>query len=318
MRQYLEQRLTKWLRNRIPAAKAHQLTSQNIFIFPSLFGFAYLFTVLIIFLLGTNYQNNIILMFSFLLASIFVTTMILAFQNLNGLSVTRSAEPKGFAQQMSYLGVALESTKKHSYLEFEVELTRKDKKLLELYRPQLEPVMLDVPVFGASRGVKSLPRVRVSSRFPFGLFTTWTRLDLDCQWVTYPKPIMPQQDVITNQGSDDDSDGSQLINQGHDDFFQLEPYQPGQPLSQVAWKQLARSEQWLSKSYKGYLSKDVWLNFEQMPAQSFEERLSFLSALVSEYSQNQQSFGLIIPGQTIEPGQGKAHQDKCLLALARA
>ncbi|QOL25386.1 DUF58 domain-containing protein [Thalassotalea sp. LPB0316] len=315
---YLQERMLKWLKQRIPPARQHVLSSQNIFIFPSVFGFAYLFMVLVIFLLGTNYQNNIILMFSFLLASLFVTTMLISFQNLNKLALSIKNSPQGFAHQLSYLKLEIKSAKSHYFLRFAVEPVTSDTPWLMIEQLNNEQQNCNVPLVHESRGVKSLGRLRIESSFPLGLFTTWTRLDLASELITFPQPKQPSHltHLYNNQAA---QDGGNFSNsQRGEDFYQLENYQPGQPLSQVAWKQLAKSQQWLSKGHTGQVSHDIWFDYQHMPSALIEDKYSEMTALILEYSKLQQPFGIKLVNQTIAPEVGEHHQLTCLLALAKA
>ena len=64
---FFKNNFNRWLAKRIPSQKEHRLNSSNILIYPTRFGLGYLAIVMLIFLLGTNYQNNIILLLSYLM-----------------------------------------------------------------------------------------------------------------------------------------------------------------------------------------------------------------------------------------------------------
>lgn len=317
MKAYINKRMLNWLHERIPPSARHSLSSKNVFIFPSGFGFSYLTMVLVIFLLGTNYQNNIILMFSFLLASLFITVMLFSFQNLNGMSIKLVKAPTGFANQVSYLMVELSGQNTRQFIHFHVEPNKQHSFMLTSANLNENIVKVQVPIPNARRGVLLLSRLRVSSTFPLGLFNTWTRLDLGCEHTVYPEPKLPmlwqqrqyQQDLVEH--------GQVNMPNQMGDFYQLENYQVGQSLSLVAWKQLAKSQQWLSKGHASAVAGDVWLDFQQMSAPDLEAKLSQLCALVIEYSQLEQPFGLKLPHLEIEPSSGEKHQMTCLQALAR-
>ena len=62
---------------------------------------------------------------------------------------------------------------------------------------------------------------------------------------------------------------------GHDEFYQLQQYQQGEPFSRVAWKQVARGQGWLSKQFQQTLSGQLQLDFSALPEATLEQRLSF-------------------------------------------
>jgi hypothetical protein len=55
----------RWLSKRIPAENKFTLNLSNTFILPSSFGWAMIAIVVFLFILGTNYQNNIVLGLSY-------------------------------------------------------------------------------------------------------------------------------------------------------------------------------------------------------------------------------------------------------------
>ena len=63
------------------------LNRKNLYTFPNFTGLIYLLITAVIWLLGTNYQNNLILGLSYLLVSIFVVGILHAFANLAGISI---------------------------------------------------------------------------------------------------------------------------------------------------------------------------------------------------------------------------------------
>ena len=71
----------KWLNKRIPAATQHHLNHQNIFIFPAKFGLLFLSLCVLLFLLGTNYQNNLMLLLCYFLLAIFLVNLLASYIN---------------------------------------------------------------------------------------------------------------------------------------------------------------------------------------------------------------------------------------------
>ena len=99
IRNIIEHRFNLWLSRRLPPSLHKTLDNRSIFIFPTKLGFIYLFVMLLVFLLGTNYQNNVIILLAYLLASVFVTIMLQSYFNFKGLSIIGSSQIKGFVKQ---------------------------------------------------------------------------------------------------------------------------------------------------------------------------------------------------------------------------
>ncbi len=335
---FIQNRFNHWLKRRMPAKNSYVLTSKNIFIFPSFFGLTYLAFTTLIFLLGTNYQNNVIILLSYLLGSFFITAMLHSFYNLSGLEVSQHAPIKGYAQQSLPVNINLTSTK----MRFNLTLLFAEQASLFKTEILAGSTQVKLPYIATKRGIEKLGRVKISSEYGFGLFTTWTQLDLNCQAIIYPKPIAIigsaefGQDSQTNKKpSQVDKNAAKAVNnksQG-DDFYALKNYQTGESLSHVAWKQVARGQGWFSKHYQHDDNNTVWLVLAEMPANNLETKLSMLCFLMLEYHQQGQSFGLdlgqvkialsaseiqqtITSPQVQSPSSPATHLSTCLLALA--
>jgi len=94
---YFHQRLLGWLDNRVPAANEHHLNLNSIFILPSGFGWSFIILSLCLFLLGTNYQNNLMLLLSYLCLSIMLLTLFYTHQNFARLAL--KSLPPAFSLQ---------------------------------------------------------------------------------------------------------------------------------------------------------------------------------------------------------------------------
>ena len=94
---FYQQRLNRWLDSRAPLSGQHKLSQKNLYTFPNLTGLGLTTTIIILWLLGTNYQNNLILGLSYLLISLFVVAIWHAFSNLVSLEVKAVTAHPGFA-----------------------------------------------------------------------------------------------------------------------------------------------------------------------------------------------------------------------------
>ena len=312
---FWQQHINAWLNKRIPASAEQKLTRRNLFILPTRFGVAYLFFVIVLFLLGTNYQNNLIMLLSYFLVSLFISVMLHSFFNLVGLTLIAKREIKGFAEDRIYLPVKLNSDKARFSIQFNFETQDSVtvSKLLPLAFATDNCVL--IPYNAPKRGVYSAERVKVASEYALGLFTCWTKLDFACQCVIYPKPLALKLTAQAQGGQEQEQQGHALEQHG-DDFYQLKMYQKGEPLTQVAWKQLAKGQGMLTKSYQSMQGSETWLKLSDMPSNDLEKKLAYLCYLVQQYYHNDQCFGLDLEETIIAPDHSKMHLEQCLYALA--
>ena len=76
----------KWLAARFQFEKVKQLSQKDVLIFIYQQGYLYLVLILITFIAGVNYANNLILGFCFLISAILCISFYLTYANLNFLS----------------------------------------------------------------------------------------------------------------------------------------------------------------------------------------------------------------------------------------
>jgi uncharacterized protein (DUF58 family) len=103
----------------------------------------------------------------------------------------------------------------------------------------------------------------------------------------------------------------------------LRPYRRGDPLKWVLWKKAARQAEgpapsWVSREFQGSPDARLWLDHAHCGLSDPEAQRSRLCAWVLRAEQLGLDYGLRLPGCELPPGQGPAHQRRCLEALACA
>jgi uncharacterized protein (DUF58 family) len=173
---------------------------------------------------------------------------------------------------------------------------------------------IQVPCPTRTRGILRPGRLTVATRYPLGLFRAWSLVEPEAAGLVYPAPIhgIPVPDPSTSQER-----GGAQGKDGDDDFAGLRTYRAGDPLHRVSWKTSARTEDLHTKELTAEAAAVRWLDWDQALAEDVETRLGILAAWVLEASLDGGSWGLRIPGATVNPGTGTGHRDLCLSELAR-
>ena len=327
MKTFINTRFDRWLKKRIPSNDTHSLSNRTIFILPSKFGFAYLFFVILVFLLGTNYQNNTIILLSYLLASLFLTVMLHSFYNFSQIVLSSQAKQSLFANQQANFPMMIKVAKVHYdiHLQFVSQSISEKLHINQCVRGENHVL---VPHKAMQRGVYEIGRVKVYSEYPLGLFITWAMLDFSHQLVVFPqaKKMPSNHDYLT--GLDEQNTNKNCAIRplsGNEDFVELKPYILGESPAKIAWKQLARGQGKLSKHYQNEQGNLLWLKLSDMPSVNIETKLSYLCDLILALGKNNRDFGLLLAASTsikgdhvvkISPSSGQQHQQKCLVALA--
>lgn len=309
-------RVSRWLDRRIPKARQFNLSHKSIFIFPSKFGWLYLLLCLGIFILGTNYQNNLMQLLCFFLIALFLLNLFVAYLNFAKLSVQLGKTNNVYAGEHVQLPLWINQSEQPE---------QNAQGLLEFGFWKHPPLLAtdistpDNPVKVAwgsqTRGLVVIPRVTISSFYPMGLFRCWTHLGFDTRVLAYPAPV-PCSLQLTAQLHSDEPESAVSAQSGYDDFDSLKSYRPGEPLYHVAWKQFAKGQGMHSKQFSTAVSTSGWLQLLPCSADELEQRLGQLCYQVNELTKRGQHFGLDLGSIKIEPDNGPQHQQQCLEALA--
>jgi uncharacterized protein (DUF58 family) len=305
-----KQRFYRWIDQRSPRARQVQLNRKNLYTFPNTTGLLYLLVTIVIWLLGTNYQNNLILGLSYLLASIFVVSILHAFANLAGISIRFVGARPAFAGDPAAFIVELNCINKAGCDNLELRWPDGETQTITLNHN--EPQQVLVRAQSHRRGYLHPGRLLVQSRFPLGIIRCWTWINLDAAALIYPAPIITDEPHAQTSNGREEGGASQ---RGGDDFSGLRDYQAGDPIKHIAWKQFAQDKGLFTKEYEAYFSAEKWLDWDSLNHPQ-ELRLSGLCYWALEYERRQVPYGLHLPGLSLAPATGEHHQQAVLGALA--
>jgi uncharacterized protein (DUF58 family) len=313
LRRLWQRRMSAWLEHRIPPAPRYHLNRHNLFIFPSHTGWVYLGLTVAIFLLGSNYENNLVLALAYLLFSLFVVSMHYCHYNLSGLSVETITAPTGYAGQSVRFLVQLQTARPR----FDLQLSAQGG--LGEHLPELEQrAQLGVTFVATRRGWLHPGRLQIASHWPLGLLRCWTALDLQQTGLVYPQPLRCdlQLQAGNTPQAEQNAPASTSQTAGMDEMQGLRPYRVGESLSQIAWKQVAQGRGMVSKEFMTPIPLRCWLELQKTTGVDLDERLSKLCYQVNTLEQQGSQYGLLLGSQTIPPHDGVDHQTRCLTALA--
>jgi uncharacterized protein (DUF58 family) len=155
--------------------------------------------------------------------------------------------------------------------------------------------------------------VRVTTRFPFGLFRCWTWLHLPLSTLVYPRPVGTMPLPVGPSGREP---GAATTDGGRDELRDLRPFRDGDSPRQVAWKAYARGQPLLVKEYAGAAAESLQFDFDALATLDAEARLSQLCRWVLDAEARGQRYALHMPGLRLPADRGAAHLARCLAALA--
>lgn len=288
------------------------LVHRRVFILPT--GPGVLFGLFLALMLAgsMNYSLSLGYVLTFLLATMAIVSILHTFRNLVHLRIHPGKLAPVFAGESAGFPVHLES--KDSVPRFSIGVAAKSAG---------EAVYADVAPGGTAQVLLRLPAtrrgwmepgvLRVTTRFPLGLFHAWSNVQLDARCLVYPKPDgsrlpLPVMEPRSGKGS--------AFGAGDEDFAGMRPYRPGDSPRHIAWKAVAQERGLLIKQFSGQAEEELWLDWDLAAGLDPEARLSRLTRWVLDAHRADLHFGLRIPGTVVPPDRGEAHRDRCLQALA--
>ncbi len=171
------------------------------------------------------------------------------------------------------------------------------------------------------RGVYTLGRVRLATSFPFGLFVKERDVAVQGEVVVWPRRDRPVWEPATA--------GDQAVRRGRaeggaagmrGEFRGLRDYRPGDDPRDVHWRSTARIGSPLVREYERDNAQVLWicLDLAVEEAERAEEAAETAAALADRAIRRNERVALETSDVTVVPGQGRAHLERIMDALARA
>jgi uncharacterized protein (DUF58 family) len=297
--------------------KKHQgdsikLKHDTIYVSPSKSGLGFLGIAVLNFILGINYQNNLILAVSYLMFVLLLMCLIYAFSNFNGLEIEVAAIKDDFEDKRPSVTFKIENQKQRYDIQIEHIETKEKSILKRIKNNEFLDVFLPV-----KRGKHTLGRFKIITHYPFGLVTIWSYLISEKHVYAYPTQIeteLPKDSFIISEKGEKALDDHALA----EDFNELKSYREGMSIHRISWRHFAKNKELLVKDYQSPdKSASYGFDFDKVSGTK-EDKLSQLSFLIVQAEIEQQSYALKLPNRLITLSQGNSHKKQCLEALSEA
>ncbi|NNG11986.1 MAG: DUF58 domain-containing protein [Halobacteria archaeon] len=288
------------------------LDRSRVFILPTATGLLFAFMLLVMLLGAINYNNSMAHLFTFLVGSMAMVSILHTYRNLAGLGFSAGRTKPVFAG--SRAGFEILVNNPGASPRYGIRLHSAEQPAVSIDLEGSHTVTATLYRDAVQRGVLPLGRWTVSTRYPLGLLRAWAHLELRAECLVYPRPVN-EGPVAQSPAYKSHQTGDR--GRGVDDFAGFRPYRPGDSPRHVLWKAAAREQALLVKQFGGDRADQVWLDWEALPGMDTEARLSRLCRWVLDAHRNQQAYGLRLPGLEIGIASGNRHKHRCLEALAR-
>jgi len=288
-----------------------RLDHRRLYIFPSKAGFGFLVLAAALWLLATNFENNLVFILCFLLLAVFVVSIHFTHGTLSGLRVKPVRAQSVFKGDAAAVELCISQSKARRREQISVRFASGEPLLISLDKAGDTFVTVLAPT--TRRGYLDPGLLTIDSVYPVGLMRVWTYIRFRFDAAVYPAPVPDYARTAHTRGS---GESHYSGTSGSEDYVGLKTYEVGESLRHVAWKQYAREQGLWSKQYGDPDDIRVWVDWADYAGLDTEQRLARMSWQVCECDSAGRVFGLRLPGVELAPDQGAAHRQAALRHLA--
>ncbi|MGH7263987.1 MAG: DUF58 domain-containing protein [Candidatus Rokuibacteriota bacterium] len=272
-------------------------------------------------LAAMNTGNNLVYLLSSMLLALMLVSMTLSELALRGLTLTPVVPEEVFAARPALFGCVVANGKRRwaSY-SVSVEVLAAGRRVDRvLHLPWLPARAERVGTWEATfpaRGRHRLPGVRLTTRFPFGLFVKTRRVPLDGEVLVFPAvhPVAPER--LRQAGGLGDAT-TRRRGRGHD-LYNLRQYRPGDDPRLIHWRSSAKTQTLTVRELEEDSALDTRIVLEGRGADPprLEAGLSEAASLACHLLRS--GVGVELTGAAVHVplGRGRGQERRILTALA--
>ncbi|MBB6244666.1 DUF58 domain-containing protein [Rhodanobacter sp. MP1X3] len=312
----LLQRLQTWAERRLPALTRYrrpetlpiELHRRRIYIVPTMFGLGFSILLLVMMVGALNYSNNAALLLTCLLGAASSTSMLFGFRTLDGLRLSHIRAGHAVVGQPIELTLVFETVRARSSIRVDLDDT------FTAFAIEADGTATVKMILATTyRGWQPLPRIRLWTTWPLGLFRAWSWLYPDQSVLVWPRP---ESAGPPPRAPADDARHMRLYR--GDELAALRDYRAGDPQRHIAWKASAHHDNLLVKDFEQPQSRPQWqLDWRQLRSMDNESRIARLARWVSEAQAQRRSYSLWLPDSEIAASSGPLHYAHCMNMLAQ-
>ncbi len=275
-------------------------------------------TAIVLLLVGINYQLSLAFVVAFLLAGLMQAALLVSYRNLRGLIVRAGRSPRcklGEALEFSVALASPERTREGLALRTQTDGGKKvTAKSVPVTVREDSTAVVPLVFTPTRRGLIPVRRIVVESRAPYGLIRAWSYVHFEWLGVVEPQPETPPPPLPLMAG-DKDGSASRNLHIAHDPDS-LRDYAPGDSLKRVAWKQVAKSGDWYTRTGDTGHRQEIELSWQAVTLTDTEARLSRMAAWLLRANNENCAYELTLPNGHLPLADGSQQFADASLLLA--
>jgi uncharacterized protein (DUF58 family) len=302
----------KWFYRRfIKKTRRIKLGFNNLYIFPNLFGLYWVITTVVLYVLGTNLENNFTIFICYLMVAVLLISLFLTHFNIHGLEIISTNQKVNFANSKINYKIILNSKKYRNNIK--LKFLNKENKTIFIEKIE-DTLIKSLTIESKQRGIYTPDIIYGESSSPLSLCTCWFYWKPVDKLIVAPeiKKARVNKEINLSKMNSRDKKNNATIG---DDLIDIQIYKKGEKKSLIYWKSLARSGPPLSKNFNNENLKNNWLILNKhLPIEKALEHLCF--EIYNQYKNNSVYGVFISKNKFIQPDKSEKHYLKCLTILA--
>lgn len=291
-----------------------ELVQRRIYLLPSTRGLAVIVIALLLLLTGINYQLSLAFVVAFLLAGLMQVALLASYRNLRGLIIRPGRSPCCRVGETLAFSVGLSSPDRSRA---GIRLTSQFGKQVITTGPRMVAAESSLPVqlelATSRRGIVRPGRIVVESRAPYGLVRAWSYVHFEWVGLVEPAPESPHPALPVTAGG---SAGlAANVHVAHDPDG-LREYVQGDSLRRVAWKQVAKSGDWYTRTGDAGTRQEIELTWHAITLGDTEARLSRMAAWLTRAHNENCAYSLVMPNGHLPLADGAQQYADAMMLLA--
>jgi uncharacterized protein (DUF58 family) len=291
-------------------------------IWPTRDGWWCLFTAMGLGVAAVNTGNNLLYLLSSMLLGLVVVSGILSEAVMRGLRLVLMPPVDLFAGRTAVVGATVANRKRRvpSY-SITLEILASGGAVERvLHLPRIEAGgerVVTWPTTPSRRGRHRLPGLRVTTRFPFGVFVKSSRVILDEDVLVFPA-VGPAPPHLLRQLGGEGSAAASRRGRGHD-LHNLRDYLPGDDPRLIHWRSSAKTRRLTVRELAAETTMDTRIVLEgtgRDDRERLESALSDAASLAVHLLRAGARVELVGAGIRVPPGTGRVQERRLLTALA--
>ena len=346
--------LSRWFAARAPKSDSTTLNLRNVYIFFSREGLLFAVLLIITFIAGINYGNNLVLGLCFYLISVWLISFHVTFAHISGLQVrllditmAEAGAPVWVTLQLrndsrrprrqllfTFEQIVSAQTEQKPHKKVDRKANKNNDNQHEIHADSQPSVLVTrlqdeqiirLPVQTHRRGQLELPRLKIKTVYPLGIMRAWSYVYFARSAWVYPKPEAFDWQAQYAIASLEDLPIGGQYRQGQDDFERLDNYIEGKSLARVSWGHVARGQGMFTKHFADPVGHEQTLDYADMPAAQHKQKLAQMAYGALTLGELGVPFNMRLPNEmTVNKhsaatmGAGETFAQACLLRLAKA